>query len=64
VPSTGDGPPDHDVQVPPGRYDCEVEIDIVEEVARQYGYERLGKTMPRSTHPGHLSELQIPWSAR
>ena len=40
------------VTVPSWRPDCTVEIDIVEEVARHYGYERLGKTVPTSTHPG------------
>ena len=48
----------HLVTVPSWRPDCSVEIDIVEEVARHYGYERLGKTMPTSAHPGHLTELQ------
>jgi phenylalanyl-tRNA synthetase beta chain len=47
-----------DVTVPSWRLDCEVEIDLVEEVARHYGYERLGKTVPTSAHPGALSEHQ------
>jgi phenylalanyl-tRNA synthetase beta chain len=46
------------VTVPSWRPDCTVEVDIVEEVARQYGYERLGKTVPTSAHPGHLSAMQ------
>ncbi len=46
------------VTVPSWRPDCAVEVDIVEEVARQYGYERLGKTVPTSAHPGRLTPLQ------
>ena len=34
------------------------EIDIVEEVARHYGYSRLGATVPKSTQPGGLSPIQ------
>ena len=46
------------VTVPTWRPDCTAEIDIVEEVARHYGYERLGKSVPASAHPGHLTPLQ------
>ena len=35
-----------------------MEVDIIEEVARHYGYERLGKTVPKSTLPGGLTPLQ------
>ena len=31
------------------------EIDVIEEVARQYGYDRVGKRVPTSTLHGHLS---------
>jgi len=54
---TADG--DHlQVSVPSWRPDCTLEIDIVEEVARHYGYELLGKTVPKSTVPGGLSPMQ------
>jgi phenylalanyl-tRNA synthetase beta chain len=46
------------VAVPSWRPDCTQEIDLVEEVARHYGYERLGKTVPKSTLPGGLSGVQ------
>ena len=46
------------VTVPSWRPDCTQEIDLVEEVARLHGYERLGKTVPKSTLPGGLSGVQ------
>ena len=46
------------VTTPTWRPDCALEVDIIEEVARHYGYERLGKTVPKSTLPGGLTPLQ------
>ena len=46
------------VTVPSWRPDCTEEVDIVEEVARQYGYTKVGKTVPKSAMHGRLSPLQ------
>ncbi|MGB8861223.1 MAG: phenylalanine--tRNA ligase subunit beta [Ilumatobacteraceae bacterium] len=47
------------ITVPSWRPDCTMEIDLVEEVARHHGYERLGKTVPKSTVAGGLSGVQV-----
>jgi phenylalanyl-tRNA synthetase beta chain len=52
---------DADVQsvtVPTFRPDTETETDVAEEVARHYGYSRLGTSVPRSPDAGHLSATQ------
>ena len=46
------------VTVPSWRPDCVAEVDIIEEVARQYGYSRVGKTVPKSAMHGRLSPVQ------
>ena len=46
------------VVVPSWRPDCTLEIDLVEEVARHFGYGKLGKTVPKSTVPGGLTPIQ------
>ena len=47
------------VTVPPYRYrDLEREIDLIEEVARLYGYDYFCDTLPESTQPGYLSQRQ------
>jgi len=52
---------DADVQnvaIPSFRPDTETETDVSEEVARHYGYGRLGTTVPRSPDAGHLTSRQ------
>ena len=46
------------VTIPTWRYDCAVEVDLIEEVARMYGYSRIVQTVPKSPHPGGLSAIQ------
>jgi phenylalanyl-tRNA synthetase beta chain len=46
------------VGIPSWRNDCNSEIDIVEEVARHYGYDNLGKIVPTSPVHGRLSDMQ------
>ncbi|MEA3185278.1 MAG: phenylalanyl-tRNA synthetase beta chain [Ilumatobacteraceae bacterium] len=46
------------VSVPSWRPDCTAEVDIIEEVARQYGYSKVGKTVPKSAMHGKLSLVQ------
>ena len=44
------------IAVPPYRYrDLEREIDLIEEVARLYGYGKFCDTLPGKTEPGYLS---------
>lgn len=46
------------ISVPSFRMDCSAEIDIIEELARHYGYSELGKAVPKSPVHGRLSPLQ------
>ncbi len=46
------------VALPSYRLDSDAEIDVVEEVGRMFGYEKLGKTMPVSTLSGGLTDRQ------
>ncbi|MGI8616194.1 MAG: phenylalanine--tRNA ligase subunit beta [Actinomycetota bacterium] len=45
-----------EVEVPGYRVDIEREVDLIEEVVRIQGYERVGATIPRSPEPGGLPE--------
>jgi phenylalanyl-tRNA synthetase beta chain len=48
------------VTVPPYRYrDLEREIDLIEEVARLYGYDRFDNTLPSQTSRGYLSQEAV-----
>lgn len=46
------------VKVPSWRPDCDGEVDLIEEVARHYGYHRIAKAVPLSPVHGHLSVAQ------
>jgi phenylalanyl-tRNA synthetase beta chain len=49
---------DQDVTIPSWRLDSSSEIDVIEEVGRMYGYERIGAVVPPAVHYGALSERQ------
>lgn len=50
----------YDISIPPRRWDIAIEADIVEEVARIYGYDNLPSTLPNgATVPGSLTKDQI-----
>ena len=55
VAGTGDA---RTVALPSWRPDSVEEIDVIEEVARHFGYDRVGKTVPKSTVHGGLSIRQ------
>ncbi len=41
------GPSTYEVTVPTWRPDCEREVDLIEEIARIYGYENIARSLPR-----------------
>ena len=41
-----------EVEVPGYRTDIDHEVDLIEEVVRIQGYDRVGSTLPRAPHPG------------
>jgi phenylalanyl-tRNA synthetase beta chain len=45
-----------EVEVPGYRVDLEREVDLIEEVVRIQGYERVGATIPRSPEPGGMPD--------
>ena len=55
VSGTGDT---RSVVLPPWRLDSTEEIDVIEEVARHHGYDRIGRTVPKSVVHGELSVRQ------
>jgi len=46
------------VDLPTWRLDSTAEIDVIEEIARHYGYDRLGKQVPTSSDHGGLTVRQ------
>jgi len=46
------------VKIPSFRPDCTQEIDVIEEIARHYGFDEIGKVVPKSPVHGRLSALQ------
>ena len=46
------------VGIPSWRPDCTSEVDVIEEIARHYGYNALGKSVPHSPVHGRLSLVQ------
>jgi len=57
-PATSAGEGLLEVEIPSWRPDSAEEIDVIEEVGRHYGYDRIGKRMPSSTVHGRLSPAQ------
>jgi phenylalanyl-tRNA synthetase beta chain len=49
---------DTEVTIPSWRYDSTAEIDVVEEVARTYGYTTIGRSMPSSPRAARLTSRQ------
>jgi phenylalanyl-tRNA synthetase beta chain len=45
-----------EVEVPGYRTDLEGEVDLIEEVVRVQGYDRVGSSLPRAPHPGGLPD--------
>jgi phenylalanyl-tRNA synthetase beta chain len=50
--ATPDGAGVHSVGIPSWRLDCEREIDVIEEVARMWGYRRIERTLPAGASRG------------
>lgn len=46
------------VDVPTWRHDSTIEVDVIEEIARHFGFSRLAKTVPASPHTGELTDRQ------
>ncbi len=50
---------DFTVSVPPRRWDISIPADILEEIARIYGYDKIPTSLPSGeTTPGHLTQAQ------
>ncbi|NOX29791.1 MAG: phenylalanine--tRNA ligase subunit beta, partial [Actinobacteria bacterium] len=55
---SGDGET-RSVVLPTWRLDSTAEVDVIEEVARHFGYDRLGKNVPKSAIHGGLTDRQL-----
>ena len=55
---SGDDPDALTVELPSWRSDATAEIDVIEEIARHYGYENVPKRVPLSPLHGHLTPAQ------
>ncbi len=51
------GGDDIDVEIPGYRADIEREVDLIEEVVRVQGYDRVGSTLPAVRQPGGLPDM-------
>ena len=59
TPGGGSGGGELTVEIPTWRPDCEREIDVIEEVARHHGYDRIDRTLPLTAAvEGGLSPYQ------
>ena len=57
--AVGNGPSTYEVTVPTWRPDCEREVDLIEEIARIYGYENIARSLPRRyIAPAGLTDYQ------
>jgi phenylalanyl-tRNA synthetase beta chain len=56
--TTSVGSGDIVVTLPSWRPDCAAEIDVIEEVARHFGYDNVDKRVPLSPRHGHLTVAQ------
>ena len=57
--ATADAGDDFDVTIPSWRYDSTTEVDVVEEVARMYGYAKIAPQPLTAARVGRLSEWQV-----
>ena len=48
----------HDVNVPSWRTDCELEINLVEEVGRHFGFDNIVRVVPSNSRVGKLTQIQ------
>jgi phenylalanyl-tRNA synthetase beta chain len=54
----GASPDEQAVTIPPWRYDTRLEVDVIEEIARHYGYSNIEGRLPPAAHTGALTARQ------